>query len=105
MYWEEFNRLCGFNTDYNIYSNEVEPTYMTFDWLDKDALASMYAGKKEGAYSLWLEANNLYKEKLFLQKAIDAMHDAGYTGMAEEYEILWQTKANVFRTKVEKCFI
>lgn len=100
--YQEFNRISGKTSDPDMYFKEVEPTYMTFDWMEKEYMAIMYWGEKKGAYELWVEGNTLYKEKLFITGAIQNMRDCGFTKMASEYEARWQQKADAYRAKVEK---
>ncbi len=92
MMYKEFNRISGKRAKSKMYYDEIEPTYMTFDWMTKEAIATMYWGEKEGAYALWMEGNTLYKEKEALKAAWQ---------LGDEYKAVWQRKADAYRAKVE----
>ena len=93
MMYQEFNRISGKTADPEMYFNEIEPTYMTFDWMTKEAMATMYWGEKKGAYALWMEGKELYKEKEALKAAWQ---------LGDEYKAVWQKKADAYRAKVER---
>jgi hypothetical protein len=93
MLYEEFNKISGKTVDTKMYFDEIDPTYMTFDWMTKDEIVTMYWGEKKGAYALWLEGNQLYKEKEALKSAWP---------LGDEYKAVWQKKADAYRAKVER---
>ena len=68
MMRDEFDELAGQVCDPNMYSNEIEPTYMMFNKLEKRGLAKAYWGNgdrrvaKDGGYGLWFQLNELRKD-------------------------------------------
>lgn len=68
MMKHEFDELAGQVSDFNMYNNEIEPTYMMFNKITKQALAKAYWGNgdrrvaRDGGYGLWMELNDLRKE-------------------------------------------
>lgn len=99
MECHEFNKIAGMDCEPAMYIKEVKPTYMCFNWLEKKEIAIMYWGLKKGAYGLWVRANNLYKEKLFLDEMIEGLRKMGYERSAEDYLKVWVNKGE--RLKIE----
>lgn len=89
MMKHEFDEIAGFVCDPEMYNNEIEPTYMAFDKVEKKGLAKAYWGNgdrrvaKDGGYGLWTQLNDLRRE---MDKYKEGLNPSNY----------------LFRTNVEK---
>lgn len=66
MLYQEFCRLAGYETDYNIYVREVEPVYYMLD-CTKQEIADIYTGRKP--YEYWKAAVALLGMKTKVEEA------------------------------------
>ena len=96
MMYEEFNRISGQTADRAMYENEIEPLYMAFDELSKEAVAVMYWGMKKGAYALFLKGCSLVKEKMFLDKFVSELISAGLVVRASEIANDWNARKRAY---------
>lgn len=96
MMYEEFNRISGLTADRAMYDNEIEPLYMAFDELSKEAVAVMYWGMKKGAYELFSKGCSLAKEKTFLDKFVSELISAGLVGRASEIANDWNARKRAY---------
>ncbi|MBP5459661.1 MAG: hypothetical protein J6Y62_05835 [Clostridia bacterium] len=68
MMKEEFEKFAGDTVDGDVYTDEIEPTYLTFDKVTKKGLALAYSGKgrksvaPDGGCSLWMRLNQMHHQ-------------------------------------------
>lgn len=81
--YEEFNRVAGAVADREMYMKEIEPMYLAFEALSKEAVAVMYWGGKPGAHGLWSRGTTLRREKEVLGRAAAELAAAGLRSSAD----------------------
>lgn len=77
--FDEIAREFGYTEcDWDMYTKEVEPTYMLWgnDYqLQKEEMVRMYWGVEKGDYNVWLELNGAYHAVVARKAALKAVRE------------------------------